>query len=86
MLTAFILQQKDRAHKQRGHEAIGRRGESPLPVFENWKKEKSALILGKNAFIANVSGFNFSLKMQFLIVFRGRKQIFFPAEPFFLVL
>ena len=48
--------------------------------------EKSALIWRKNALIVVISGCNFSFKMKFLRVSRGKPIYFFPAGPFFLVL
>ena len=51
-----------------------------------WKLEKSALIWGKNAQIVVIYGYNFSIKMKFLRVSRGKTRRFFSAGPFFLVL
>ena len=39
-----------------------------------------------NALIAVIYGLNFSFKMQFLRVFKRKKQRFFLAEPFFFAL
>ena len=60
----------------------GVRGEVSPALFENWKK--NPLHQRKNALIVVIYGYNFSIKMKFLRVSRGKD--FFPAGPFFLVL
>ena len=52
--------------------------------FGNWKK--NALVLGKDALIAVIYRLNFSLKVQFLRVYRRKSERFFPAGPFFSML
>ena len=56
-------------------------GEVSPALFQ--KLEKSALIWRKNALIVVIYGYNFSFKMKFLRVSRGKTRRFFPARPFF---
>ena len=58
----------------------GGRGEVSPALF--WKLEKSAPIWRKNALIVVIYGYNFSFKMRFLRVSRGKTRRFFPCGAF----
>ena len=66
-------------------------GGSTLTFIKNWRKKNVLVLEKKNALIVVIYGLNFSFTMQllgenFLGVFRRKSRIFFPTEPFFLVL
>ena len=74
---SFLLCLSRRA--TRGGEDGGRGGGIPA-LFR--KLKKSALIWRKNVLIVVIYGYNFSIKMKFLRVSRGKTRRFFPCGAF----
>ena len=65
---------------------VTRGGRGEVSPVHFWKLEKSAQIWRKITLIVVIYGYNFSFKMKFLRVSKGKHVDFFPAWPFFLVL
>ena len=84
MITAHNLKRQKKQQLRQARNLRGGGGEVSPALFR--KLEKSALIWRKNAMIVVIYGYNFSIKMKFLRVSRGKPVDFFPVGPFFLVL